>query len=324
MAVALVSALVLGIYSEVSAQSSASSYAVLIVGDESKPTMAANEKALIAEMTKLLTSRNEAGSGFRFPASRAVQVFSYHFNQEREKQYCEKKLNILSEDLLFVGVIELKDRFPRRVVYRIDRIVNAKRSALDIISYLEDTLTAKTTQPAVVESPKVSEPSHQPAVQKPQPAEPANKPSSVASPAAATTQTSAPITATKPRTKPSSSAPVIKPVVTSSPSEVAAPPASKPAVSQPVVVKEPVNDSQRGYWRCQVGSFGNAEHAKELVDDLNGKGYQASTVQIERNGAPFFRVYVGAYTQRVQAEATLAKLKKAGYSKAILSAPARQ
>src|SRR5688572_9072120 len=87
--------------------------AILIVGDEGNAEMLREEKALIAEMTRLLAGTG-GGEGTKFPHVRSLQVYSYHFNQPRERQYCEKKLNILQEDLLFVGIVELKDKLPRR------------------------------------------------------------------------------------------------------------------------------------------------------------------------------------------------------------------
>lgn len=126
--------------------------AILIVGDEANTEMLREEKALIAEMTRLLAGTG-GGEGTKYPHVKTLQVYSYHFNQPRERQYCEKKLNILAEDLLFVGLVELKDKLPRRVVYRLDRIARPSRAAADILTRAEEVLAPETVADGPDESP---------------------------------------------------------------------------------------------------------------------------------------------------------------------------
>lgn len=109
-----------------SAQEPPPDYAILIVGDEGDTEMKDKEKALIQEMAKSLRKQQK------------IPIYSYHFNKERERAYCEKKLNILREDLLFVGIVSLKDRVPRKVMYRLDRITNPARSAADIVARADE------------------------------------------------------------------------------------------------------------------------------------------------------------------------------------------
>lgn len=104
-------------------------YAILIVGDEGDAEMLRREKVLIQEMAKTIRKQD--------PDER-LPIFSYHFNKERERAYCEKRLNVLKEDLLFVGVVRLKDKVPRKVVYRIDRINNPARAAGDVLARAEE------------------------------------------------------------------------------------------------------------------------------------------------------------------------------------------
>jgi len=129
---------------------------ILIVGDETKATMLRDEKTLIAEITRLIVGKADSEADRdRYAHARELQVYSYHFNQAPERQHCEKKLNILAEDLLFVGIVELKDRIPRRVLYRLDRIVSARRSATDIMTRAEEMLAPESpdVQPEVKPSP---------------------------------------------------------------------------------------------------------------------------------------------------------------------------
>lgn len=125
----------------------APSYAILIVGDEGDAEMLRQEKVLINEMAKRI--RSDSG-GEKLP------IFSYHFNKERERAYCENKLNVLAEDLLFVGVVTLDNKVPLKVVYRVDRIVNSPRAAKDVLEQAEELMGGSVTQPVSPISPPPS------------------------------------------------------------------------------------------------------------------------------------------------------------------------
>jgi hypothetical protein len=116
-------------------------YAILIVGNESDAEVLRKEKVLIQEIAKTLRKQP------RLP------IYSYHFNKERERTYCEKKLGVLKEDLLFIGIVSLVDRVPRKIVYRIDRIVTPARAAQDILSRA-DELTGAQEAPSASPSPQ--------------------------------------------------------------------------------------------------------------------------------------------------------------------------
>lgn len=272
-----------------------SGYAVLIVGDESKPDMVRSEKELISEITKLLAEKDEKGAYKYNRARSGMQVFSYHINHDREKQFCEKKLNILGEDLLFLGVIVLNDRLPSKVIYRIDRIVNEKRAAADVFSYAENllasgalpvpsvskaqTTTTKTETSSASQSSNVKTPAVKPSLKAPSTA-----------PASSTVRSSASVKA---------------PAVSSS---------QAPASNKKYA---PVPEGK--YLSCQVGAFSNEVNAKELVDSLKAKGYEAAYRKFERSGGSFFyRVYSGSFSTRADAEAALQRLKDHGFDKAIL------
>ena len=122
-ALACGSSLTLAQQPEASAQTD---YAILIVGDESDANVLLKEKVLIQEMAKSMKKP------YRLP------IYSYHFNKERERTYCEKKLNVLREDLLFIGLVSLKDRVPRKIVFRIDRIVTPARAAAEIVARADE------------------------------------------------------------------------------------------------------------------------------------------------------------------------------------------
>ncbi len=276
-----------------------SGYAVLIVGDESKPDMVRSEKELISEITKLLAEKDEKGAYKYNRARSGMQVFSYHINHDREKQFCEKKLNILGEDLLFLGVIALNDRLPSKVIYRIDRIVNEKRAATDVFNYAENLLAG-----GALPVPSVSK-------------------------AQTTTKTEISSTSTSsvsqskntkaPAIKPSVKAPATAPASSTVRSNASV---KAPAVSSsqaPTSNKKYAPVPEGKYLSCQVGAFSNEVNAKELVDSLKAKGYEAIYRKFERSGGSFFyRVYSGSFSTRADAEAALQRLKDHGFDKAIL------
>lgn len=123
-----------------------SDYAILIVGDENDIAIHQREKDLILEMKKvLLHDKNK----------KRLPLYSYHFNQEKERKYCETKLGVIREDLLFVGIVSLnKDRVPRRVMYRLDRILTPSRAAADILTRADELTPTETPSPSV--SPEVT------------------------------------------------------------------------------------------------------------------------------------------------------------------------
>lgn len=135
------------------AQPAEDSYAVLIVGDEGDAEMLRREKILISEMGKLI----RAGS-----RTEKLPIYSYHFNKERERAYCENKLNVLAEDLLFVGVVSLENKVPMKVVYRIDRIVNPARAAKDILAQTEAIVEDDRPEAVKPVAPSTPTPAKQP------------------------------------------------------------------------------------------------------------------------------------------------------------------
>jgi cell division septation protein DedD len=293
-----------GLRAEEKTREGAPNLAILIVGDEGNAAMLREEKALIAEMTRLLTAKAEAGKpGDRFPHARTLQVYSYHFNQPRERQYCEKRLNILAEDLLFVGIVELEERLPRKVVYRLDRIVRARRSAEDVLSRAEEMLAPDTPVQAVEPEPD---------------SEPTSPPSPKASPSPSTSPS--PSASPSPAASPSPSSGAAQPI---RPAAIRTPAGdtSTTAPSAPVVVRTPASAPRVTTWRVQVGSFAALANAQELVSQLKAKGHDSRIDHSTRNGVNLFRVYVGSSADRQGAQALLDTLKKDGFNQAFLVAP---
>ncbi|MBI3925704.1 MAG: SPOR domain-containing protein [Armatimonadetes bacterium] len=216
----------------VQAQTGSARYAILIVGDEANKEMVGQEKILIQEMARAIR---------KLDAQERLPIFSYHFNKDKEKTYCEKRLNILREDLLFVGVVELSDSVPRKVAYRLDRIVNPARAAGDVLARAEEL---------------------------------------AGPPVAADT-----------------------PTPDASPDEVATP---APGNGE---------NPRIGGWRIQIGSFTQLKYAEDEVRKAREKGHEARISRTESGGVPLFKVYIGDFTTKQEAEASLEQLKADGFTK---------
>ncbi|MEX0603886.1 MAG: SPOR domain-containing protein [Marinobacter sp.] len=90
-------------------------------------------------------------------------------------------------------------------------------------------------------------------------------------------------------------------------------PAPQPSPSEPS--SEPAQETEseeftrslEGAWVVQLGSFGNADNARRLRDNVREKGYDSHTQRIERGDTTFTRVFSGPYSEKSDAE----KAKKA-------------
>ena len=301
------------------AQSASSSYAILIVGDESKAEAAKSEKTLISEIASGLESKN--GTAYKFPKARSSrQVYSYHFNKEQEKRYCEKKLDILSEDILFVGIIEVQpDRYPKRIVYRLDRIVNPKRSANDVLTRIEELMTAEAAGTTA-------------------------KAPAVAAPATTAATTAAPeATASTAKTATSSTAGAGSQATSADGTKAAAPAVKENSAqtayerlgnsnveSNKVARQMPKNaeiniteNATANYWRCQVGAFSSTENARECYMELRSKNHEGRVERVPVGDRYVYKVFVGTFGSREEAQPTLNRLKDDGFKGAYICAPSK-
>ena len=71
-------------------------------------------------------------------------------------------------------------------------------------------------------------------------------------------------------------------------------------------------------WRAQVNAFPDERSAIQLVDRLKNKGYNAYVSEVELRGKPWYRVSVGKYGSREEADKVVNALKgKENYAKAF-------
>jgi DedD protein len=113
---------------------------------------------------------------------------------------------------------------------------------------------------------------------------------------AAKPPSAAPAAVARPETRqPPPAAPEPQPVKRS-------PPAGKPSRAEP-------EDDASGRFTIQVAALKEARGAQRMVDDLRSKGYPAYHIRNASGRDVWFRVRVGAFKERADAEKLLKKLK---------------
>ena len=134
-----------------------------------------------------------------------------------------------------------------------------------------------------------------------------------ASPVPKATATLKPVTTTPPRPSPTAATRVADAGATPAPSLV---PKSVPATVTPAPKLSPKAASSSTppkatgpSFTIQVGAFKDKATADSMVTRLKGKGYAAYLVAPESPGAGLFRVRVGSYPARADAERVQAKLR---------------
>jgi cell division septation protein DedD len=75
---------------------------------------------------------------------------------------------------------------------------------------------------------------------------------------------------------------------------------------------------QSKIWRAQVNAYPDERSAKQIVDRLKNKGYNAYVTEVQNNGKTWFRVSVGKYSSRGEADKIVEALKtKENFPKAF-------
>lgn len=73
-------------------------------------------------------------------------------------------------------------------------------------------------------------------------------------------------------------------------------------------------------WRAQVNAYPDERSAKLIADRLKSKGYNAYVSEVQNQGKTWYRVSVGRYTSRDEADKTLEALRnKENFSKAFVT-----
>jgi DedD protein len=99
----------------------------------------------------------------------------------------------------------------------------------------------------------------------------------------------------------------------------AAPAGSKP-VPKAAASAAPQAAPARGDWAVQLGSFGAEDNAKKLAQKVNVYGYKPEVASIRASGRAMYRVRVGPYRSRAEADATASALSAHGFSVQVVAA----
>lgn len=66
-------------------------------------------------------------------------------------------------------------------------------------------------------------------------------------------------------------------------------------------------------YKIQLGAFSTKENAQTLINELKGKGVDATVVPLKKDGKDYFRVQAGAYKNKESADKLANDLKHQGY-----------
>jgi cell division septation protein DedD len=100
--------------------------------------------------------------------------------------------------------------------------------------------------------------------------------------------------------------------------EMGAPPAEAPKKSETTEIAAEKDQSK--IWRVQVNAYPDERSAKLIVDRLKNKGYNAYATEVQNKGKTWFRVSVGKYGTREEADRIVEALKsKEDFTKAFAS-----
>jgi DedD protein len=155
------------------------------------------------------------------------------------------------------------------------------------------------------------------------------EPPTAAQPAATTTEkTEAPAETIVAATAPEPT----QPAPTAAPARVAMPPTTAAPTPKPADAETPrrpvatppaaaaATSTAKGDWTVQLGSFGDEGNARRLADRAAPFGYKANVASYKANGKTMYRVRVGAYGSKVQAEATASALSAHGLTAKVVAA----
>ena len=104
------------------------------------------------------------------------------------------------------------------------------------------------------------------------------------------------------------------PAETVKPEEPQAAPAAPPPAAPPTAAA----GGRPGGWIVQVGAFGNAAAARDVVRQLSAKGHPAFLVNPAPGMPSIYRVQVGGYTSRSEADQVARRIEKEDQYKPVV------
>jgi DedD protein len=96
---------------------------------------------------------------------------------------------------------------------------------------------------------------------------------------------------------------------------------SKPASTpQPSAPAPGARTDAKGAWVVQLGSFSEEANAKRLAQRVNAYGYKPDVSRLRASGRTLYRVRVGPYATRPQADASASALSAHGFGGQVVAA----
>jgi DedD protein len=111
-----------------------------------------------------------------------------------------------------------------------------------------------------------------------------------------------------------------KPEIAAAPKPAASKPVPAPPEASKPSAATAAGPAKKGDWVVQIGSFGEEENAKRQAQRVNTYGYKPDVSSVRANGRSMYRVRVGPYATRAQADATASSLAAHGFVAQVVSA----
>lgn len=312
-----------------SAQAAGRDLAVLVVGRSTDATMAAQERQII---DKLNQGRNQRGWN-----PRTLPIYSYHFDKDGERVYCEQRLKVKATDLVVVGLVELEGGVPVHFVYRESNVRNAEKCADMVMERAKAELASRGVTVAARPSTPTSTPRPVVVVSPRPPVVPAGSPtvrpvvvsSPTTRPVVTVTPSPRPVVVSSPTTRPvvtvtPSPRPVVvvtpttRPVVTVTPTPRPVTPSPGPVTSTPVAVQTPgpiqtVTANPNDRWAIQVGLVSSLDKARILAQKMKDEGHKPVEIRkMAKDGKVMFRVLIGFFSAKTDVVAKVKEMRDAG------------
>jgi cell division septation protein DedD len=96
--------------------------------------------------------------------------------------------------------------------------------------------------------------------------------------------------------------------------------ASKPAEPPAATHAAPAKTDARGDWAVQLGVFSAEDNARRLAQKVNVYGYKPEVASYKSNGRAMYRVRLGPYLSRAEADATASALSAHSFAARVVAA----
>ena len=128
------------------------------------------------------------------------------------------------------------------------------------------------------------------------------------------------VTESRPSTEPSPQSAPVRSADTAKPKS-SSPPAQPRTAREPAPAAPSTSVPKTPGWAVQAGSFANRATAERLAKDLAGSGHNAFVMPVKSGGSTLYRVRIGPFDDRAEANDVLANVKKRVANAAVVTHP---